>query len=70
LTTVGDTTTTDPSTTSSDEVAGTVITTTPTNEVDDLPLTGDDAGMLIGLAVVLAGLGIALLTMTRRPTED
>jgi hypothetical protein len=60
-TTVEDTTTT----TVEDEVLPTVITTT-TIAGTDLPLTGARTDALLGLAVVLFGLGLATLTMTRR----
>jgi hypothetical protein len=66
-TTVEDTTTT----TIEDEVLPTVVTTVP-DEVDDeeLPFTGIDSDVMLGLAVVLLGGGALLLLMTRRLEEN
>jgi hypothetical protein len=52
-------------------VLGTVVTTAPeTGPDDELPFTGLDAGTLMGVVVVLVGLGVGVLAMTRRPQED
>ncbi len=66
-TTEATTTTTEATTTTTveDEVLPTVITTT-TIAGTDLPLTGARTDALLGLGVVLLGLGLATLTMTRR----
>ena len=66
-TTVEDTTTT----TVEDEVLPTVVTTVP-DEVDDeeLPFTGVDSDIMLGLAVVLLGGGALLLLMTRKLEEN
>ncbi len=66
----------DESTTSSgddpeDEVLPTVVTTAP-GEVDDdeLPFTGLDSEVMVGLAILFLGAGAALLAMTRRAEEN
>lgn len=53
------------------EVLPTVVTTTP-DEVDDeeLPFTGLDSDIMFGIAVLLFGLGAALLAMTRRVEDE
>jgi hypothetical protein len=56
-------------TSTSATVEGTVVTTSPDVDADELPFTGLDSEVLVGLAVVLLGLGAALLTMTRRVSE-
>jgi hypothetical protein len=59
----------DPSTTAT--VQGIVVTTAPSvSATDDLPFTGMAGEALVGLAVVLLGLGAALLTMTRKVDES
>ncbi len=75
-TTVADSTTTtvaDSTTTTGaeagDDVLGTVVTTT-TISGTNLPLTGARADIMFGMAVVLLGLGLATLTMTRRFEDE
>jgi hypothetical protein len=51
------------------EVEGTVVTTTPEVEAEELPFTGVDIN-LVGLSIVLLGAGVALLTLTRRLEEN
>ena len=75
-TSVEDTTTTSEeqtTTTTEDdpEVLPTVVTTTP-DEVDDeeLPFTGLDSDVMFGIAVLLFGVGAALLAITRRVEDE
>jgi hypothetical protein len=72
-TTVKDTTTTtvEETTTTSipDEVLPTVVTTVPSGD-DELPFTGIEANVAIGLGIALLTAGAALLAMTRRLDAD
>jgi hypothetical protein len=56
-------------TSTSATVEGTVVTTAPAAEGEELPFTGAEDQVLIGLVVVLLGLGTALLVISRRVGE-
>jgi hypothetical protein len=52
-------------------VAGTVVTTAPAEDPDDdLPFTGMNAESMLGISIVLLGLGVALLTLTRKLKDN
>ncbi len=64
------TTTVEDTTTTTAEVLPTVVTTAPDDVDDDeLPFTGMDTDVMIGLAVVLLGVGATVLAMTRKVAE-
>ena len=68
----GSTTTTLTLTTDPDdpEVKPTIITTPDEVEDDELPFTGIDSDLMIGLAILLSGVGAALLALTRRVEDN
>lgn len=73
-TSVEDTTTSTQATTTTsieDEVLPTVVTTAPEVDPDDeLPFTGLDTDVMIGLSILFLGLGAGLLTLTRKLEEN
>ncbi|MEX0865358.1 MAG: hypothetical protein WD269_10885 [Acidimicrobiia bacterium] len=68
---VEETTVTTAGTSTTATVEGTVVTTAPAEDPDDdLPFTGMNAESMLGISIALLGLGVALLTLTRKLRDN